>query len=386
MFGEETRVSQTGILPNVRWILSLGLVLSLPCVAGARESPPSLAEVLEGMRRLEERVRSLPSWRVVYRQTRDIPKDIPHGFITEMPPREYVFARRGDLDFAYVHKSPVPNEHEEWFVWRDGVGVDRFGTSIMIRAESNVGLWDTAYYPKTLFLNIRTKREYPDPNLRSEGDRCPYDAMMFALPGSVEKRREKYRVRPKLETVDGIPCVVVEEPGVDVIWVAAKHGYVCLRRQVFQSTGDLLVEWRNQDLREWAPGLWLPARQTVDAYNDQTVTPPEVRGKRRITLVNAVREMSFAELPASFFTVPLSRTGETTVHDYIRGKEYTVLPGSMTPEQLVDEALLSAGLSRLPRRDVSARTLFFMVNGIVLGALLLVYQVRRMRRAGPFGT
>lgn len=364
-----------------RWVLGLSL-LTLQ-VAGGQAASPRVGEVLNGMRTLEEKVRNLPSWTVKYRQTRDITKDVPHGWMTAIPPRDCVFARRGELVLVSVQDAGAA-EPELCFVWRDGLGVDKIRETIMIRAEANLGTWDAAYYPNASFLNIRSKREYVDPHTRKiQGQASPYESDPFALPPSIEKRAEKYRVRPEPEVAAGVPCVVLEQPGVDLLWIDAARGHLCLRRQVFQSAGGLLVEWRHEDVREWTPGLWLPARQTVDIYNNYTVTPPQVRGKRRMTEVNTVQEMSFGELPPSFFTVPLSNTSTARVADHVRGFEYEIRPKSRSAEAIVDEALAAVGVGTrlVPRGNVPF--LLLPINALLLGVGLLIYQVLRLRQARP---
>jgi hypothetical protein len=377
-------MGQIGILHLGRSTLAIVLTLLVCRVANAQETPPSLAEVLKGMQNLEEKVRALPSWFVKYRQVKEVTKDIPHGWLTKYPICDCVFARQGEWTLASSQEVDT-KEPQLCFVWRgDEVAADKINESILIQAEPNVGLWNIAFYTNSVFLNVRSKREYIDPHTRTiRGLTSPYKEMQFALPGSIEKRREKYRGRPKLELCGGVPCVVVEEPNVDVLWIDANHGYICVRRQIFQSTGGLLVEWRNEDLREWIPGLWLPYLQTIEAYNGRDETPPKIRGKRRMTEVHTVQDMGFSELPPAFFTVPLPQVGEPRVADYIRGFEYTLRPANMTPEECADEALLSIGIGRAPRTSWLGLRLVFVLNAIALGVVLLLYQLRRLRRAWP---
>jgi hypothetical protein len=72
----------------------------------------------------------------------------------------------------------------------------------------------------------------------------------------------KYRVAPGVEVVDGVRCRRVERPGRDRIWVDPARGFAVLRR-VWETpakadrAGSRFV-FELTDLREVAPGLWLP--------------------------------------------------------------------------------------------------------------------------------
>lgn len=358
--------------------LAAGAVWVVIGPLGAPGAVPSMTDVLEGMRKLEDRVRSLPSWKVTYRQERRFSQYLPQGMKADpMPVRECVFARKGEWYYVEVKEGDVV----ACYVSRDTVAVNRRGSIVSIETEPNVGLWESCFYTNSLFLNIRSQRKYEDPRLRQlHGQSSPYESMLLALPQSVAVRREKYRVRPALELVDGAACAVLEHPGADIIWVDVNLGFVCRRRQVFHPDGGLMLEHRNEGFREWLPGLWLPVRTRKTGYNDLRAMPVEIRGKPFLTQENVVLAMSFDPLPDSFFNVPLPETGATRVVDQIRGLDYLIHPGEATPEELVDQALRIAKAGAWWHAGRPWVIVMCAVSAVVLGCVLLGYQIRRLRR------
>ncbi len=67
-----------------------------------------------------------------------------------------------------------------------------------------------------------------------------------------------YRVASELETVDGKPCVVLERPGVDKIWVDSSIGWRWRKRERYYDKQRLDLSFHNRDFREVAPSIWLP--------------------------------------------------------------------------------------------------------------------------------
>jgi len=78
------------------------------------------------------------------------------------------------------------------------------------------------------------------------------------------------------EDVEGIPCVIVECPGVDRLWVATQHGYVVCRRDLYFGPDQPLRErTMNIDLEQVAPKIWIPMKQVQETYATLDSDPTE---------------------------------------------------------------------------------------------------------------
>jgi hypothetical protein len=72
------------------------------------------------------------------------------------------------------------------------------------------------------------------------------------------------RLRPNVEPVDGVDCVVLEVPlkeGTETIWLDAGLGY-CPRKWEVRDGKRFVWRRTNRDFREFAPGCWLPLEAT----------------------------------------------------------------------------------------------------------------------------
>lgn len=66
-------------------------------------------------------------------------------------------------------------------------------------------------------------------------------------------------VRPQQEMVNGRYCHVLENPGVEALWIDVDHGCALLARELYDvDTGDLMSRYECGAHREVAPGIWLP--------------------------------------------------------------------------------------------------------------------------------
>ncbi len=83
------------------------------------------------------------------------------------------------------------------------------------------------------------------------------------------KTLSRYRVLPKLQSVDGFPCYVISS-GRDMIWIDDQHGF-CVRRRVMFTGHDLSDAKLSQlryckDFSEAAPGIWWPKQCSAITY------------------------------------------------------------------------------------------------------------------------
>jgi hypothetical protein len=93
------------------------------------------------------------------------------------------------------------------------------------------------------------------------------------------REKERYKVRPRQESVNGRRCHVLEDPGRDLLWVDASIGGALIARETFNPEGGALMQ--RIDLlghREVTPGVWLPS----SIRNMQYESAAPIEGRRRV--------------------------------------------------------------------------------------------------------
>jgi hypothetical protein len=92
-------------------------------------------------------------------------------------------------------------------------------------------------------------------------------------------------VRPQQELVDGRWCHVLENEGVERLWIDTEHGCALLARETFYGTPPVLTQrLESMGHREVAPGVWLPSRMRNIQYNWRART----EAARKVKMVDAV--------------------------------------------------------------------------------------------------
>jgi len=143
------------------------------------------------------------------------------------------------------------------------------------------------------------------------------------LPEYLEKNASKYAVQPSMDSVDGVPCWVVEYPQMDKFWVDPARGYAVLRRVFHWSPGKpRKFEIHNKDLREMKAGLWLPFTQVVDKYASIISEERSLWGKVTSRMYYEVKEATVGSVSDGVFKIPIP--AGLLVADDVRGIEYRV--------------------------------------------------------------
>ena len=166
-----------------------------------------------------------------------------------------------------------------------------------------------------------------------------YDAFPFALPETLEKNKGAFNIRPDTEDVDGSECIVLENPGKDVMWIDTGHGFVCRRRILYQPSGAIGAKYSNEDLKQYSDGFWLPSYQKTIRYNADN-SPKELNGTIRYIEHNRVKKVVLGNVPDSIFVVPKPKRG--MISDQIEGKTYRVFDEAKTEEEILDKAASTA--------------------------------------------
>lgn len=106
-------------------------------------------------------------------------------------------------------------------------------------------------------------------------------------------------VRPRLETVSGRACHVLEWVGRDALWLDAERGCAVLRREKRDADGALQFRYELGDHREHAPNLWLPRWIVREDF-----APPSDKAARTVRM--EILSTSVGQLaPAAFeFSAP----------------------------------------------------------------------------------
>lgn len=110
--------------------------------------------------------------------------------------------------------------------------------------------------------------------------------------GSIyEFAKLEFDVEPD-ETVDGLSCAkivcrrwyrLLGEPTVQYIWLAKQRNFLCIRSQTVSHEGATIGdEGRVTEWRELKPGMWLPARVSIEVY-----APPGRQGDQPATVQSA---------------------------------------------------------------------------------------------------
>jgi hypothetical protein len=351
---------------------------ALPCKG--QTNTPSIADVIAQMKRFSDLFVEQRCWLVDYVETRDL-LSLPVGAMSEWPTTEYINAQKGSLLYAYrkVDSKPVI---EHWVGWKDSVCTRRIlERNYEILPEVSTDFFELWKYTHNLFIDTHKGQTFQAPAIVSSfGSASLSEALWPALPRSVERKLSEWKIRPTQENVDGFPCaVLVRTTGgfeKDVIWIDLAHGGVCRKRRYNQTSEVPFLEWKNEQVVEKSSGLWLPMEQTVNVYNDNSVTPENVRHKLRYVQHIKVKKFSLEMLPDEFFIAPIIKEG--VVMDSVRGISYMVDQSNSKPESRIGRAIEDAAkLSHVGKFGQSTtRITFLLINLAAILVVLLLLQRR----------
>jgi hypothetical protein len=292
---------------------------------------------------------------------------------------EVEYARKKDMVFCHskLKQQSDSNPNEEWNVWRDRVTAQRKLDGIQIYPNLLPQCYNRSIYTENLFMDCYQDLEFTspsdtefDPNIKR-----PSDAHFNTLPRMVEENLAKYQLRPRLESIDGFPCHVLEWPGIDIIWLDAAHGFVARKRQFSFDPEHLAYIWLNQDLEEYAPGLWLPKKQVTYRYtspNEPLVDGPPKLKSRYIT---RLAKADFTPKGDDFFKVPIADNEKLIVADLVRHITYWKHPKGTDPIQNVLDEVSTRPPSRL-------WSYWLLINGIIIGLVVVAALAHKLRTAG----
>ncbi len=145
----------------------------------------------------------------------------------------------------------------------------------------------------------------PDPTMEKEPD----GPSMFQLATWLEKT--SYTVADQTETIDGATCLVLkgdvkplEDPSTsrkaltDTLWLDRDHG-LAVRKRDMACKGQLAWRWENAELKEVAPGLWMPFHCRRETFSPEA--PPEFQGKPVLTVEIDASRIEINHVPDDLF-------------------------------------------------------------------------------------
>jgi len=354
--------------------LSVLLILAGANAGRAQQKGLTLDEAIAGLRRFQAVLRERPCWKIHYSEKRDN-YFLPPDFNKDFPEIDYVIAQKGELLYAYekiMQRPPL----ELWVAWKDNVCTCRFlNGDYKIFPEIHPRFYEMWHYPQNLFIDTYRNHFFKAQTIiNAFGTDSLSEAMWYALPRAIERKKAEWAVRPTGDEIDGQPCTVlirtVDGSPKDMVWVDAAHGFISRQRRYYETPNQLSWEWKNIAIKQIVPGVWLPMQQQVSVYNRRfSMEPEEIRGKLRYISHFNVKEISFEPLNDDFFVAPFVKEGQ--VMDMIRGETYFVHRGVTDPETLVRMAINEARSKSNDAKDLSS---FFFYNLAVILALLLIYQ------------
>lgn len=212
-----------------------------------------------------------------------------------------------------------------------------------------------------------------------DDDRVHYDNLWF-YPHCIRPipptNKSMYHLLPKMETVDGTQCYVLDYPGNDRLWVDMKLGGVLRRRDRYASPGPPRWRYEFQDYREVLDGLYVPFKGVL-TYFGSAKDPAVFRNKPVLVLTVSVDQIELNDANDSDFEVEI-KPGTTIVVD----GEVRQVRGDQT--QLLSEfAKLAEGIAAKSRPTTMQRSPLFwslVVLNTVVFFVMAYYFIRAFRK------
>jgi hypothetical protein len=236
---------------------------------------------------------------------------------------------------------------------------------------------DLDFFAASLFLPI------------SDDARASLAQTSFYLPYALDfspegEKAHFWSVRPKLESVDGAPCHVLESKEMDRIWVDPALGFAIRFRdnrhtlqEIPPSDWPLMQRIHLADYTEITPQIWLPKRVEVVTFAHARSPQNFWNRPNVVQLMTASMVKVNEQVPESlfFFNFPPG----TMVTDYIDKKHYRVT-GKEGEEMSWVVDLAKDNLPSQGRRSyLTTLTLFNLVLMVVLGGLVMRAWILRRR-------
>ena len=349
-------------------VFFMAVLESLVCFAAEGEETPE--EIAAAMRDARKHLLQLPGgWAMHYKlsvteaepsKPQFVFPEIDQGLLAVRWPR--IRSRIAAKMYTFVDKPGGNVERQVIDTVREGdydfelqVGAGREGTSIVQHTNFRHAFSANLCYPLVFQYFSEMDQHYVvGETLETE----------YWLPDAIEQH--SYSIVGRKE-VDGIPCIVLERQDYDTIYVAEKHGYVVCQRDLRYGPGRPLRESvKNVSLKEIAPDVWIPMRQTKALYDSRS-------GKLRYRLTLDVTKIDVGQVADAMLYIEIPQNAEA-VEDFVLGQSYRRLPG----DNASYEAILrnARRLIQLRGRPQATWTFLYAGLAILLAALIVLVFLR----------
>ncbi len=275
---------------------------------------------------------------------------------------------KGDMDYMDVHmrddagKFPVDMK----FSWDGSIGRWRDADKIFSLWQNYVDRQVTYSFFWRLFAREREIKIYNQHCtgwLKTVTER-------YALPGALVDYKSEFKLRPKLEVVDGAPCHVLERPGRDVLWIDAARGSCLMRREYFREKEGVRLETVVfGSLKSLRPDFWFPTKASLDVYTTPS-DPKEIREKVAYHQDFNVESVDVKPLDDSDFKAVQPSPGMMIYDDHTQS-HFKWQPDGKTPfDQTIAE-------SREWTNDSKRFRLLLKISVVILLTISLVVVFRR---------
>jgi hypothetical protein len=188
------------------------------------------------------------------------------------------------------------------------------------------------------------------------------------------------QVRPRLESVAGRWCHVLERPGKDRLWIDVERGCALMARETHAATtGRLAQRIELGGHREVRPGIWFPMEMTNIRY-DHDASGEEKQGRVWKNAKHEVLEVHINDVDDAVFQWE-PPPGALCLPD-------DTLPFQSKPGGIEHIAAMASWVRRHHRLSTpQSATVLPMVGGAILVGLLIVFlppwKDRLLRNFGP---
>jgi len=284
--------------------------------------------------------------------------------VTFTRPQIYSLTR---LPLYYTDQPPKKGQKEqvkstdgEYFLQMNSSSISAAGLSPLTETCINTLRTDLQYF---LFLGYAL---YPETDL-TQAHRLSYSPDNYWLPSALEKHRKEYQVRPAREIVQGVPCLVFERKGVDVLWVQTSPHTLIRKRQIYYKDQQPREIFEFGEFREVSSDIRLPTSITSKRFE-----PNKPNDSYKFELTLKVLSLECNAIPLGEFrpTVPIG----AEVQDHITnadGVHYINQPGKNPFTQSIED-------------QVSRRRYLWLAaevaGGLAIVTIFLLWRRRRSKR------
>lgn len=296
-------------------------------------APPTVMEVLAPLKRQREALLAEPSWTLAFTvvSTVHVPGTYAYSQFSVTDRRrgsEYHVTTKyppGSLLVSLSSSSPSPALPADpprpivEYSYLGGTAYDRDQYNLRITPAPLTQHFQSHDY--TDYQHINTYKGLAMP----AGRLMPYEPSRPYVPDVVLKNLPSYRVRDEPEVVQGASCFVVENPGVDAIWID-EAGNLRQRVQHWGPGEALSLITSASDFRERKAGIWLPEVVETQHFDNPQRPTPRLNGAQgtpdlpNVRLKITLDSVSFEPLTDQDLSVAEPTAG-VRVTD-LRGKDY----------------------------------------------------------------